>query len=148
MNVKNVIIIMSWVGVKEEILSPQQVLSLLPPEFVLYATERWTHREQAIFLGSYLNCVLHSARISIFNSIVYKLKKDGEFYAGFLLNMSFSIAQWTQCLPGAQKVVLTGLITRKHYVNIWCQRYRVQYLLLYCPLFCPMNFLGSFFLVF
>ena len=31
-NVKNVIIIMSWVGDEEEILCPQQVLSRLPPE--------------------------------------------------------------------------------------------------------------------
>lgn len=108
---------MSWVGVKEEILSPQQVLSLLPPELwdglssVLQGdSQKASHFPRFIF--EY--CVLHSVRMRIFKSVVHKLKKDGEFYAGFMLNISFSIAQWTQCLPGVQEVVLTGLITRKH----------------------------------
>ena len=102
-NVKNVIIVMSWVGGEEEILCPP-ITSWTPRRFVLCATLG----EQAVFLGSYLNRVLHTATISNFKSKSVQLKKDSEFYEGCNSNMSFSVAHWTQYLPGVQEVTYSN----------------------------------------
>lgn len=65
--------------------------------------------EQAIFLGSYLKCVLHTATVSNNSRAkVYKLKKDSEFYEACRSNMSFSVAHWIQCLPGVQEVTYSN----------------------------------------
>ena len=100
-NVKNLIIIMSWVGGEEEIWCPP-ITSWTPRWSVLCETLG----ERAIFLGSYLNCILLQSAIS--RAKVYKLKKDSEFYEGCNSNMSFSVAHWTQYLPGVQEVTYSN----------------------------------------
>lgn len=122
-NVKNVIIIMSWVGGEKEIWCPP-ITSWTPRWSVLCETLG----ERAIFLGSYLNCILLQSAIS--RAKVYKLKKDSEFYEGCKSNMSFSVAHWTQYVPawcsgsyifksckGLKIFLLTDLMARKH-VNV------------------------------
>ena len=69
-NVKNVIIIMSWVGGEEEIWCP-----LVTSWTLRWSLLRETLGEQAIFLGSYLNCVLHTATISNFKSKSVQIKE-------------------------------------------------------------------------
>ena len=65
----------------------------LPPE--LWDGHIWT-----------VSCILLQSAIS--RAKVYKLKKDSEFYEGCKSNMSFSVAHWTQYLPGVREVTYSN----------------------------------------